>query len=333
MTPGAYILGCAGTVLSADEAAFFRVADPWGFILFARNIEAPDQVRGLVVALREAVGRDAPVLIDQEGGRVQRMTPPAWREWLPPLDFVHAAGAEAERALFLRYRVISSELRELGIDVNCVPCLDIASAGTHPFLANRCLGGAADDVIARGRAVAEGCLKGGVLPVIKHVPGHGRGTVDSHHEVPRTDADAAVLAQTDFRTFQALADLPLGMTGHVVFTAIDPEHPATTSRAVQRIIREDIGFDGLLMTDDLSMDALGGSMADRTRAALLAGCDVILHCNGEMVEMEAVAEEAGHLTPEGAGRAGRALAAREAAAPIDIAAAEAELDALLQGTS
>lgn len=324
---GATILGVEGLHLGADEAAFLRDADPWGFILFARNVESPAQVRRLTNDLRAAVGRDAPVFVDQEGGRVQRLRAPHWREWTPPLDFVTQAGAGAERALRLRYRLIAHELRGVGIDGNCSPCLDVARPETHPFLRNRCL---SDDpaVVARlGRAVAEGHLDGGVLPVMKHMPGHGRAVADSHHVPPHTDVQLADLA-ADFLPFQALADLPLGMTAHVVFTALDAS-PATTSATMVARIRHDIGFDGLLMTDDIGMNALSGTPGERAAAAIAAGVDVVLHCNGSREDMAQVVAASGRMTLPAQERAARALAARRVPGPVDIAAVEGELRALI----
>lgn len=330
--PGAHILGCAGTTLSADEAAFFRQARPWGFILFERNISDHAQVRALTAALRDAVGRDAPILIDQEGGRVQRMWAPLWREWLPPLDQVEQAGKNAARVMYLRSRIMADELREIGIDVNCLPLVDLAGPDTHPFLRNRCYGSTPDRVTEIGRAVATGLMAGGVLPVLKHIPGHGRGTVDSHHALPRTDASPEELTQTDFAPFRALADLPLGMTAHVVYSAYD-EAAATISPRMIRLIRDEIGFGGLLMTDDISMQALGGSIGQRSAASIAAGCDLVLHCNADMAEMEEVVTASGHLPPDTVQRGDRALSLRRAPDPIDIAALEEELEALSQGSA
>ncbi|PCD77630.1 beta-N-acetylhexosaminidase [Thioclava arenosa] len=327
MASGATIFGCAGLELGAAEAAFFREADPWGFILFARNIDTPEQVAQLTSSLREAVGRDAPVLIDQEGGRVQRLRAPHWREWLPPLDQALAARDPA-RSFWLRARLQAAELRALGIDVNCAPTCDIAGPETHPFLRNRCFGTTPEAVISGARATAEGLLAGGVLPVIKHIPGHGRATADSHKDLPVVTAPRAELEALDFAPFRALAGLPLAMTAHIRFTALD-DAPATQSPALIRLIREEIGFGGLLMTDDISMEALSGSVASRARASLAAGCDVILHCNGERPEMEAIAAEAGRLAPAAAARAAAALGARKSPGSIDMAALEAELEACL----
>ncbi|MFN6978640.1 MAG: glycoside hydrolase family 3 N-terminal domain-containing protein, partial [Gemmobacter sp.] len=304
--------------------AFLREADPWGFILFARNIVDAPQLRALTDTLRGAVGRDAPIFIDQEGGRVQRLRPPLARDWPAPLD--HATGAaDPVRALWLRHRIIAAELRGLGIDGNCAPCCDIAGPDTHPFLRNRCLGTDAATVTRRARAAADGLLAGGVLPVVKHIPGHGRATADSHLDLPRVETPLPCLAETDFAPFAALADLPLAMTAHVVYTALDPDRAATLSPAVMAAIRGAIGFAGLVMTDDMSMQALSGDLGALTSAAIAAGCDVALHCNGRRDEMAAVVAAAGRLTPAAAARADRALAARRAPDAADLAALAAEL--------
>lgn len=324
---GACILGCAGDALLPAERAFFAVAQPFGFILFARNVESPAQLAALTADLRQSVGRDAPVLVDQEGGRVQRMRAPHWREWLPPLE--QAARTTDPRAMFLRYRLIAEELRAVGIDADCAPMADIARADTHPFLRNRCLGEDAATVIAGARAGAEGLMAGGVLPVIKHIPGHGRAVIDSHHSLPVVEAPADILRAGDFAPFRALADLPMGMTGHLKYTAFDAIHPATQSPAMIALIREEIGFDNLLMSDDISMQALSGSLGGRAAASIAAGCDIVLHCNGKLEEMRAVAEASGALSGRALARAQSALACRTAPQEIDIPAAEAELCALL----
>ncbi|MFN3642214.1 MAG: glycoside hydrolase family 3 N-terminal domain-containing protein [Gemmobacter sp.] len=324
MTAGATILAPEGPALGRAEAAFLREADPWGFILFARNIVDAPQLRALTDTLRGAVGRDAPVFIDQEGGRVQRLRPPLARDWSPPLDHAGAA-ADPIRALWLRHRIIAAELRGLGIDGNCAPCCDIAGPDTHPFLRNRCLGTDAATVTRRARAAADGLLAGGVLPVVKHIPGHGRATADSHLALPRVETPLPRLAETDFAPFAALADLPLAMTAHVVYTALDPDRAATLSPAVMAAIRGAIGFAGLVMTDDMSMQALSGDLGALTSAAIAAGCDVALHCNGRRDEMAAVVAAAGRLTPAAAARADRALAARRAPDAADLAALAAEL--------
>ncbi len=329
MAQGACIFGCEGLSLSADEVAFYRDFDPFGFILFARNIDTPDQVRALTEQLRDAVGREAPILVDQEGGRVQRLRAPAWREWVPPLDEV-ARASDPVRAMFLRYALIGAELRAVGIDVNCAPMLDVAEAETHPFLLNRCYSGDPVAVASLGRAVADGLMSAGVLPVIKHIPGHGRGRVDSHKDLPRVGVDRAAL-ERDFAPFRALNGLPMGMSAHVVYEAIDAESPATTSPAMVSLIRDEIGFGGLLMTDDLSMQALSGTVAERATASLAAGIDVILHCNGDLGEMRAVAETSGAMGQAAQARADAAIAARPDASKIDISALEAEFSGLTQG--
>lgn len=327
---GAAIFGCEGLELGREEAAFFRDFDPAGFILFARNVDNPDQLRRLTSALREAVGGDAPILIDQEGGRVQRLRAPHWREWTPPLDFVAAAGPNAARAMYLRYQIIAMELRAVGIDANCAPVADLVEPETHPFLKNRCYGSDPAEVARLGRAVADGLLAGGCLPVLKHMPGHGRSHLDTHLDLPRVDASRESLSR-DFAPFKALADLPMAMTAHLVFAAYD-QAPATQSPTMIRLIREEIGFKGLLMTDDLNMQALKGDLAVRTRASMDAGCDLALHCKGDLAEMQAVASEAGTMTAATMTRLRAALARRRTPAPVDIAALDAELAQMMSAS-
>lgn len=323
---GATIFGCAGPKLLPEERAFFRDADPFGFILFARNVEDPEQLRRLTSDLREAVGRDAPVLVDQEGGRVQRLRAPHWREWTPPLDTVDGAGSveAAERIMRLRASVIAAELAEVGIDADCIPTLDVVRRETHPFLMNRCYGRDPVTVARIGRAVAEGLMAGGVLPVMKHMPGHGLSHVDTHHDLPTVDASHDQLTAVDFEPFKALNDLPMAMTAHLVFAALDGNRPATQSPAMIRLIREEIGFQGLLMSDDLNMQALSGTLAERTARTIAAGVDIALHCKGDMAEMVAVAGAAGQMGPVALKRAEAAVAARRPAT-VDLKAALAEL--------
>ncbi len=333
---GACILAPAGPELTAQEREFFADAAPWGFILFARNVETPEQLRRLTHDLREAVGREAPVLIDQEGGRVARLGPPHWRAWLPPLEQVEravGAGApeRAARGMWLRYRLIANELRAVGIDANCAPIADIAEGTTHPFLKNRCYGTDLETVVRMARASAQGLLAGGVLPVLKHIPGHGRAAVDSHRDVPLVGASAADLSGRDFAAFRALADLPMAMTAHVVYEAIDPGAVATCSPRMITLIRTEIGFGNLLMSDDISMRALAGPLEARCHLALAAGCDLVLHCNGDAGEMRVVAAASGRLSADGQRRAEAALAARRAPEAVDISALEAELSELLGG--
>ena len=299
--PRAVIFGCAGLSLDEWERRFFRDSDPLGFILFARNIAAPDQVRQLVGALRDSIGRaDAPVLIDQEGGRVARLRPPHWRTTQPAARFGRLDAddsAAAEDACRLNARLIADELSQLGITVDCAPVVDIPVPGASDVIGDRAYGHEVARVVRLARATAEGLLDGGVLPVIKHIPGHGRAYSDSHKELPRVDAPRAELERTDFAAFKALSDLPFAMTAHVLFSAIDPRRAATVSPSVVNdVIRSYIGFSGVLFSDDLSMEALGGDMRRRTHDALAAGCDVVLHCNGVRDEMRRVADGAGGLS-------------------------------------
>ncbi|MEM6587937.1 MAG: beta-N-acetylhexosaminidase [Pseudomonadota bacterium] len=324
---GATILDATGTRLTSEEKAFFHNADPFGFILFARNIETPDQVRALTSEMRDAVGREAPILIDQEGGRVQRMRGPRWREWLPPMDHVFAAGADAAEAMYLRSRIMADELRAVGVDANCAPLVDVAVNGTHEFLMNRCYGHDPARVAEIGRAVADGLLAGGVLPVLKHMPGHGRATVDSHFGLPETRVALEVLTETDFAPFKALNDLPMGMTGHVVYSAMDTR-PATLSPVVMGHIREEIGFDGLIMTDDITMKALDAPLDKIAWDSLASGCDVVLLCNASLEDRRLVADAAGRMTDLAQTRAERAIAARQEPDEVDIPALEAKLVAL-----
>jgi beta-N-acetylhexosaminidase len=317
--------------LSGAERDFFRAVQPWGFILFSRNVESPAQLRALTAELRGAVDHDAPIFIDQEGGRVARLRPPDWRDWLPPLDQVNHNKRHAARAMYLRYRLIADELRAVGIDGNCAPVLDIAQPDTHPILRNRCYGDDVVHVAEIAGAVASALVDGGVLPVVKHIPGHGRATADSHEALPHVRQKLGSLKITDFLAFEAVASLPLAMTAHVVYDAIDPDNPATTSPEVIAMVRETIGFGGVLMTDDISMGALSGPVNARARAALGAGCDMVLHCNGDMGEMRAVAEAAGALSDASARRAEAALGWRRAPDTIDIAALEAEFHDLMTG--
>ena len=302
----ACILGCSGTSLTAEEAAFFAEADPWGFILFARNVETPEQVRKLVDDLRGSVGReDAPVLIDQEGGRVQRLGPPHWRRY-PPGAAYAGSGAEAAR---LGGRLIAADLAGLGITVDCAPVLDLPAPGAHAIIGDRAFGDRPAEAAALARAMAEGLLSGGVLPIIKHIPGHGRATSDSHESLPRVDASKGDLERWDFEPFRMLADLPAAMTAHVVYSAFDPDNPATTSKVViDRVIRGAIGFQGLLISDDLEMKALSGTLRERAEASLAAGCDIVLQCHGGVADMADAVAGTTALEGRAAMRADAALA-------------------------
>ncbi|MBT9383374.1 beta-N-acetylhexosaminidase [Pseudooceanicola sp. CBS1P-1] len=328
---GATILDPTGPVLTSEERALFRTADPFGFILFARHIETADQVRRLCGDLREAVGRDVPILLDQEGGRVQRLRPPLGRQWDEPLDFAARAGDHAEEAMRLRYALIATEMRALGIDVDCAPLIDVAEADTHPFLKSRCYGTDPATVARLGRAVAEGLMQGGVLPVVKHMPGHGRARADSHKELPRVTAALEELDRIDFAPFKVLNHLAMGMTAHIVFEALDPELPATLSPVVMQAIRNRIGFDNLIMTDDISMKALSGGLERITTDALAAGCDVILLCNASFEDRATVVEAAGLMSPAAQERAERVMDLRRAAPVLDIPAMEGRLNAILNG--
>ena len=300
----AAIFGCGGLTLTDDERAFFQKTQPWGFIVFLRNIENPEQLRGLTADLRSCVDHEqVPILIDQEGGRVARLKPPHWRKYPTGETFAKLADssiAKAQEAAHLTMQLIGQELMDVGVNVDCLPILDVRQPYSHDVIGDRAYGTDPNTVIAIGNAVTEGLASQGVLPIIKHIPGHGRARVDSHLELPIAPDDLETLQQVDFAPFKAMAHLPMAMTAHLVYPAIDPDHPATTSaRIIKDVIRAEMGFSGLLMTDDLSMEALGGSMEDRARESLQAGCDLILHCNGVMEEMQAVA----NVTPQLAGEA------------------------------
>jgi len=334
MSSRAFITGISGLELGADERAFIRAERPWGFILFKRNIETPAQVSSLVRELREAINSpDAPILIDQEGGRVARLGPPHWPVYPPGAAFGALYDIAPElgfKAARLSSRLIAADLIDLGVTVDCLPLADVPVEGSDAVIGNRAYGTEPGKVAAIARAVTKGLEQGGVLPVLKHIPGHGRATADSHFRLPTVDTPRDELNRTDFAAFQPLADLPMAMTAHVVFSALDPAHPATTSATIIReVIRGVIGFQGLLMSDDVSMNALAGSIAERTRAIVNAGCDMVLHCNGKLDEMRDVAAETPELAGEALTRAKRALASRKQPEPLDRQAARAELDALM----
>src|SRR5215208_1011035 len=334
MSTRAFITGVSGTVLTAAEREFIRGMRPWGFILFKRNVEAPDQVSALVDELRNCLGEaDAPVLIDQEGGRVARLGPPHWPVYPPGAvfgalyDLDPALGLKAAR---LSARLIAADLSDLGITVDCLPLADVPVAGADAVIGDRAYGAEPGKVAAIARAVTEGLLQGGILPVLKHIPGHGRATVDTHLRLPVVDTSKTELERTDFAAFQMLADLPMAMTAHVVFSALDAAQPATTSATIiHQVIRGVIGFQGLLMSDDVSMNALAGSIAERTRAAFAAGCDMVLHCNGKLEEMREVARETPELSGKPLERAERALASRKSPQAFDRLKSRTELDVLI----
>jgi beta-N-acetylhexosaminidase len=333
---GAFISGCLGPALSDAERAFFANRNPFGLILFKRNCQTPDQLKSLTADFRTAVGRkNAPVFIDQEGGRVQRLGPPsnAWRQYPPARAYGNAYAADALTALRSARnvgRLMAEDLIEAGITANCVPVLDVPQPGAHEIIGSRAYSDRIELIMALARAHAAGFADGGILPVVKHVPGHGRARADSHLELPVVDAKRAELEAVDFPPFAAFADAPMAMTAHVVFTALDKTAPATLSRKViSTVIRKEIGFRGLLMTDDLSMKALTGSYGDRTKRALAAGCDVVLHCNGEMDQMQEVAEAAGVLKGKPLARARAALKSARKPQPFDRKQALKDLERLL----
>lgn len=333
----AFVCGCLGLALSDDERAFLKDADPLGVILFRRNVGTPDQVRALTAEIRAALGRDeAMVLVDQEGGRVQRLGPPHWRTYPAAARYAAIDDLDARAAAIrLGARLIGEDLRAVGIDVDCLPVLDVPTEGAHDIIGDRAYARDPMAVALLGRAAAEGMLDAGVLPIMKHVPGHGRAGADSHLALPVVDALRAQLETSDFVPFAMNADLPAAMTAHVVYTALDPERPATVSPTiVRKVIREAIGFDGLLFSDDLSMKALPGSFREKAEGLFAAGVDVALHCNGDRREAEAVAAVAPELSGAGADRLARARAAmkraRTAFDPVDAAAM---LDRVLAATA
>jgi beta-N-acetylhexosaminidase len=329
----AFITGLSGLTLTAEERAFLRDAAPWGLILFKRNIDSPDQVAQIIDEARTAIGSDAPVLIDQEGGRVQRLGPPHWPAYPPGAVYGRIYQADATRGLRaarLGARLIAADLMALGIDVDCLPLADVPIDGADAVIGDRAYGTAPQQVAAVAGAIADGLMDGGVLPVLKHLPGHGRANVDSHLKLPVVSTGRDTLEATDFAAFRPLGQLPLGMTAHVVFTSIDPGAPATTSATIiANVIRDSLGFTGALMSDDISMGALTGTIAERTRAAIAAGCDLVLHCNGRLDEMRDVAAEVPELAGQAGERAARALAARRRPGNIDLAAARTEFAALI----
>ncbi len=337
MTIRAFITGLSGLRVTPNERSFLRKARPWGLILFERNIETPRQVSVLIDEFFDALGYEAAVLIDQEGGRVQRLGPPYWRTypsgahygWL--FDRDPALGLAAAR---LGARLIAADLAILGINVNCLPVADVPTSGADPVIGDRAYGDSPDKVAQIADAIASGLIEGGVLPVLKHLPGHGRAACDSHFDLPVVAAPRDALEATDFEAFRRLAHLPFGMTAHVMFTAIDPQWPATLSPTiVNDVIRGSIGFSGALMSDDVSMGALTGRIAERTRQALAAGCDLALHCNGDLTEMEEVAAGACELSGLAAKRAERALATRRKADPVDLAEARITFSRMMGATA
>lgn len=345
MAARAFIAGCEGADVSPDEAAFLRDAAPWGVILFGRNVETPDQVRVLTAQIREALGRDAPIFIDQEGGRVQRFRPPHWHGFAPAADFgrLYAKDREAaEQSVILSHHLMALELAEAGVDCACAPVVDLPQPGADPVIGDRAFGDALDVVVDLARAALDGLALGGCLGVVKHIPGHGRAGADSHTALPVVDTRFEELDQTDFAAFRALADAPMAMTAHVQYSAVDSQACASVSKPViDQVIRGAIGFDGVLMCDDLSMNALEGDLAQRCGDAIGAGCDVVLHGNGMLhgerlaggaalrAELEVVAGNVPVLAGEALARADRALAQRRPAVDLDVLAAYDELEELM----
>ncbi len=332
----ALITGLAGTSLTDGERAFLKDVRPAGIILFSRNCESHAQIRCLTASMREAVGTDELLLlIDQEGGRVQRLRPPLGRLLPAGVAYAEAYVRESQRACrsaFLAARLLSDDLKALGINTNCAPVLDVPVPGAHDVIGDRAYGTDPVQVATLGRAVAEGHLAGGVLPVIKHIPGHGRATADSHLELPVVDTDRRTLSASDFVPFRLLADMPAAMTAHVVFSDIDAVAPASTSLTVTReVIRGEIGFQGLLMSDDLSMKALRAPIRDSAAAVIRAGSDIALHCNGDLAEMEAAAGGVPALSGLALERFSAALKGLANLRSYDAAEAEAALAAVLQG--
>jgi beta-N-acetylhexosaminidase len=342
--PRAIVLGCAGEHLNPEEGGFFAAADPLGFVLFRRNCRTRDQLRALVAELRRCVGRDdAPVLIDQEGGRVARLRPPEWRAYPAAAQIAALPDPLATEAARLGARLIADDLAGAGITVDCAPVLDLPAHGADPVIGDRAFGDEPARVARLGGAFCEGLLAGGVLPVIKHIPGHGRAPVDSHRACPRVEAGRTILSGSDFAPFRALCAMPWSipgampwaMTAHIVFTAIDDAAPATFSRTlIDTIIRGEIGFDGVLLSDDISMGALDGSLGERTRRALDAGCDLVLHCNGVMAEMAEIVDAARPISPAAHARIARGEKLRQRGREdFDRRAAELRFAQLMAGAA
>lgn len=330
MSISSVIYGLGGPRLSPDEKAFFRDIDPWGFILFARNIEGINQVSRLTLELRDCVGRDAPILIDQEGGRVARLRPPTWRAAPAAQRFADLWFVDEELAIEatrVNHRLLAHELRTIGVDVDCAPVADLRIEGADDIIGDRAFGTTPEPIIHLGRAAMEGLMAGGVAPIIKHIPGHGRARADSHLELPVVPEEHGLLSETDFAPFKGLNDAVMAMTAHIVYADIDRDQPATQSAdVVGKVIRGEIGFDGLLMTDDLSMKALSGSFRERGELSLKAGCDMLLHCNGQMTEMIGVAEGATGLAGKALERAEAAERVRETIEDFDPEDAESRLN-------
>jgi beta-N-acetylhexosaminidase len=327
MSYSPFIFGCEGSIITPKECAFFRKSQPFGFILFARNLDNINQINSLCQSLRDATGRYVPIMVDQEGGRVARLGEPHWFEFPRALD--QSKNINAERLFWLRGRLIAENLRLSGIDVNCAPLGDIAKSDTHPFLNNRCYGTNRSTVVANAHAFNLGQRHGGVSGVLKHFPGHGRAKLDSHVSLPKIITDRSVLEETDFQVFNSLQNFDMGMTAHVIYTDIDPENSATHSNIINKVIRNNIGFRGLLMTDDISMNALQNDLITRSKKAFSAGCDVVLHCNGKLEEMELLYQNSTQLSGQSLNRAEAVIKNRPAVVSIDISQLKEEFTALI----
>lgn len=332
----AVIFDCEGPTLTADEKAFFKDVNPYGYILFARHCTSPDNIRRLIGDLKSLSGRDRlPILIDQEGGRVARLKPPQWPKFPPASVFANMAlddREKAHRACYLNARLIAHELFELGITVNCAPLADLPVEGAHDIISDRAFGTDPDRVIFLARAMAMGLMDGGVVPVLKHIPGHGRATVDSHDEVPVVTTPLDTLRKTDFVPFKALSNLPMAMTAHVLYTAIDDQNMATLSEKTVNLIRTELNFGGLLLSDALDMKSMSSlTLAERARKTLAAGCDIALHCNSSFREKQELAKGIAPLEGKALERGEKAMAAVKPPKTYDPKDMRRELDGLLEG--
>lgn len=329
----AAIFGVSGTSLTSEEISFFSRVKPFGYILFARNCESPEQIKALVRELKKISGRDnLPILIDQEGGRVARLKPPHFPVFPPAGKFAELAKKDleaAKKATYLNARLIAHELYNLGITVNCGPLADLPVEGAHDIIGDRAFGKSPQQVIELADSFAKGLADGGVVSVLKHIPGHGRAFADSHLELPVVDTPLEILRQTDFIPFKALAHLPMAMTAHVLYTAIDDKKMATVSPKAISLIRDELGFDGLLMSDDLSMKAMQGDFTQRARDVLAAGCDVVLHCNGDMAEMLEVEKGLRELSGKSLERAKKSMTGAGKAKEFEVADARQTVNNLL----
>ena len=321
------------TTFTADEKAFFKDVNPFGFILFARHCDTPESVKRQISELKSLLGRDRlPVLIDQEGGRVARLKPPHWPKYPPAKVFADMAKHDrdkAHKAVYLNARLIANDLYTLGITVDCAPLADLPVEGAHDIIGDRAFGTEASQVVYLARAMAMGLMEGGIVPILKHIPGHGRAFSDSHHELPVVEESLEVLRATDFVPFKALSNLPMAMTAHVKYTAIDDKHMATQSKAAIDLIRGELGFKGLLMSDDISMKAMEGNLGERARTSLAAGCDVVLHCNATLQEKQEAMKGVTALEGESLLRAERSMASVKVPKTFDHDQARHALENLL----